>query len=780
VEEEKEEPAPPAPASLSQLASEDSVSAKMEEEPTTQQASSPPPPAPATLLQLASEESVSAGKMMVVERDKEEQSPPPPASLSLPAALSVTTTVPLSVASSVTTTVPLPAASSVTRVADIFSESDYDLVNIAADNLFLQFSKEPEYPALVFCLYVQALRTHFMTRKFFKSRDIYSQLNAVQSYKDHKDLFLSFVHPENNSDDIFNSIWSTPLDPRRTMCCTLQHLLGRHSIPFVQNLSLPRRVAKGNMDADLLAAFNESFQDGLIEALQRESSSSSSISERDFSVIVVDFTAIDIVKNKAAAIDFPNGMKITLEGKVYAYQTVGAIYKTHTKNGDQYSIRIISRSRCGYEYELRQIASSMSEKVPCNVSYITDWDPAIESSSSKAESFFPVEYSISLTPSGKGKKSDRWSYCIEGVILSLNEGQTEGLTSAVNISPKLQNSLSLLEPVLICCESVIRTREIKILSSEHEWLSDEIMMPAYKTFLEKGQEFGIFPKDNLVFISPPSVLWRAVLNHLKEDLDGRQDKKKASLCKMDCTIQELKEGYQHSKDLWEYKNIFSSPDSWFLSIINYPDNTHWMLVGLHVNKSSYFIYDPMADKGQRESVARALNMYIHLECESFVNWNEADDLSSHKMDDQPCQVLPSHGWTHVFCAGQNQQDKSNCGVLVLIAFFRVVNLLANKQEKALVTNWYCSIIPGAFQKYRKELLHLLTNVPEVEDPIAAVVSSSSSSAGGSSSSSSSRSSSRKREQDKVPRPREGRSFAGFRYFTEVLLPSLEKPGNTLY
>ena len=56
-----------------------------------------------------------------------------------------------------------------------------------------------------------------------------------------------------------------------------------------------------------------------------------------------------------------------------------------------------------------------------------------------------------------------------------------------------------------------------------------------------------------------------------------------------------------------------------------------MLVGLHVNKSSYFIYDPMADKGQRESVARALNMYIHLECESFVNWNEADDLSSHKM-----------------------------------------------------------------------------------------------------------------------------------------------------
>jgi hypothetical protein len=498
------------------------------------------------------------------------------------------------------------------------------------------------------------------------------------------------------------------------------------SITFVENLSLPKRVSfTESMNADILAAFIESFQEGLLNALQRKSvasssassaAGSSSISKRDLSVIVVDFTAIDMKKDHAVAIDFPNRMQVTLEGKLYAYQTVGAIYKmVNSKSGDQYSLRILSRSRCGYEYELTKISSGMSEKESFNVSYIEEWDQEnpnnvnMESRKSKAESFFPVEYTVRLDP--RAKKTDSWTYVIEGVILSLNEGQKEGLTI---VDPKLQNSLSLLEPVFSCSAYVLHAREIRILSSNEGWLSDEIMMPAYKTFLENGQELGIFPKDNLVVISPPSVLREAVLKYLKADPDGRKDKKKPTLCKMDYTEGELQKSYADSKDMWEYKNIYSLPDAWFLSIINYPDNIHWMLVGMHANKGVYFIYDPMADKGQRESVARAVKVYIGLEFESFTIRAE----NQTKAPDQ---------WGQIPCSGQNQPDSINCGVLVLIAFFRVVNLLANNQTYDICVNWYCSITTVAFQKYRKELLHLLTDVREVDDPNAAAASNSSSS-----------------------------------------------------
>jgi hypothetical protein len=336
----------------------------------------------------------------------------------------------------------------------------------------------------------------------------------------------------------------------------------------------------------------------------------------------------------------------------------------------------------------------------------------------------------------------------------LNEGQKEGLT---NVDPKMQNSLSLLEPVFSCCAYVLRTREIRIFTSSQAWLSYEFITPASNTFLEIGQEFGIFPKDNLVVISPPSVLWDAVLKHLIEDPDGRKKKKNPTLCKMDFTIEDLQDGYAHSQLLWEYKNIYSLPNTWFLSIINYPDNIHWMLVGMHANKGIYFIYDPLADKGQRESVARAVKVYIDLEFKSFAHLAE----NQAKAPDQ---------WVQIPCAGQNQQDNINCGVLVLIAFFRVVNLLANNQTYDICVNWYCSITTVAYLKYRKELLHLLTDVREVDDPNAAAASNSSSS----------RSNSRRKEKDDVPKPGPGRSFAGFLYFKEVLLPWLEMKDNTRY
>ena len=38
------------------------------------------------------------------------------------------------------------------------------------------------------------------------------------------------------------------------------------------------------------------------------------------------------------------------------------------------------------------------------------------------------------------------------------------------------------------------------------------------------------------------------------------------------------EGYEYSKTILEYKNIFLFPDAWFLSILKYPTVTNWMLI----------------------------------------------------------------------------------------------------------------------------------------------------------------------------------------------------------
>ena len=110
-------------------------------------------------------------------------------------------------------------------------------------------------------------------------------------------------------------------------------------------------------------------------------------------------------------------------------------------------------------------------------------------------------------------------------------------------------------------------------------------------------------------------------------------------------------------------------------------------------------------------------------------------------------------------------------MLVRIAFFRVVKFLPRNVEgfNRIFSEWHCSILSAAFQKYRKELLHLLTNVREVEDPNPAAAAA----AAGIRSST-------RGKQDEVPRPRPGCSHAGFFYFKDVLLPLLETQNNTRY
>ena len=148
---------------------------------------------------------------------------------------------------------------------------------------------------------------------------------------------------------------------------------------------------------------------------------------------------------------------------------------------------------------------------------------------------------------------------------------------------------------------------------------------AYKKFLEVGKTKGLFSLDDpqqpkVVVISAHS-LQHAVLRFLVKDVEGNSKFKKP-LCimneeptaKMDGSS--LQEGYEYSKNHWEYENIFSFPDAWFLSILNYPTVTHWMLIGIHARSKVFFIYDPQGEVGQKESIRNAISVYIDKEAAS--------------------------------------------------------------------------------------------------------------------------------------------------------------------
>ena len=97
--------------------------------------------------------------------------------------------------------------------------------------------------------------------------------------------------------------------------------------------------------------------------------------------------------------------------------------------------------------------------------------------------------------------------------------------------------------------------------------------------------------------------------------------RKNSLCKINeeptakIDGSSLQEGYEYSKTLWDYKNIFSFPDdAWFLSILNYPDSEHWMLIGIHARSKVFLIYDPQGEGGQKESIRNTIiSVYIEKE-----------------------------------------------------------------------------------------------------------------------------------------------------------------------
>ena len=424
---------------------------------------------------------------------------------------------------------PSTSSSSSASNSNSFTSAEYDQIEQTSDNLFSNYPRGNDFSVIVLCLYVQALRTHFMTHKFFQSRSIYRRLHNVTTYKDHKKVLCKFSEGNTTLEDVRKDF--PKVTGIETISNALQSMFMGRAFTILPNMQLPTKPpTKGLMLT--LNAINKTFTNSLEEKVLTPGS----ISSLDLSILFVEFSECDKAAGSVPIIDFPNRIAVSLAEHVYAYQTVGALYKKVSDTGVVYAMRIVSRERLGGEYILQQCFFSSEGVVvvpeTLKASYLDqpdfDWNNPANVTGCFAEkkpvSFFPA--TITKSEPITRTKSVKSKYYIAGVVLSLNEGQSLGLNSSANILPQVQNSLSEIEPVIQSGEHIIRIREKKILEREDLWLSDEIMERAYKKFLEVGKTKGLFSLDDpqqpkVVVISAHSIE-HAVLRFLVKDAEGSE------------------------------------------------------------------------------------------------------------------------------------------------------------------------------------------------------------------------------------------------------------------
>jgi hypothetical protein len=379
------------------------------------------------------------------------------------------------------------ANSSCTDIMDIVILSSDDYYHIAniADQLFSDIAAD-NFSGSVLCLYAQALRTHFMTHTHFKHRDTYKRLNAVTTYKQHKEFFFMLAGDFTIADVRLNL---PTFDGLRTIEHAVRSMLPDRDFTFLNGFELtyigPGKYQK-EVEKEAVNAMNKAFSNFLDQKIL-----STAEVKVDLSLLLVDFKEFDGSKGTPCVSDFPNRIVVSLEKyprDIYAYQTVGGLYKKFDSKGDIFAMRIVSRERMGGEYVVHQYFSNNNTTVPIaskQLSYIDEWESepyyvTLENQKRDkkdcSRSHFPAIINVS--------KSEK--FYLTGAVLCLNEGPEAGLTASEDVLPDVQNSLSQLDPVFFnCCGHTIFAREIRICHDTRKWFSDEIMLPATEKFLVK-------------------------------------------------------------------------------------------------------------------------------------------------------------------------------------------------------------------------------------------------------------------------------------------------------
>ncbi len=241
----------------------------------------------------------------------------------------------------------------------------------------------------------------------------------------------------------------------------------------------------------------------------------------DLSLLLVDFKEFDRSKGMPCVPDFPNRIVVSLEKyprDIYAYQTVGGLYKKFDSKGDLFAIRIVSKERMGGEYVVHQYFSNNNTTVPIaskQLSYIDEWESEPYYVTLEDQKWDKKDCSRSHFPAIINVSKPEKFY-LTGAVLCLNEDQEAGLTASEDVLPDVQNSLSQLDPVFFnCCGHTIFAREIRICHDTRKWFSDEIMLPAAEKFLVKRTtEHEDQDQSRIVNVKSTHAFTHAVLQHL--------------------------------------------------------------------------------------------------------------------------------------------------------------------------------------------------------------------------------------------------------------------------
>jgi hypothetical protein len=182
----------------------------------------------------------------------------------------------------------------------VILSSDYNQIANIADQLFSDIATD-NFSGSVLCLYAQALRTHFLTHTHFKRRDTYKRLNAVTTYKQHKDFFLMLAGDFNIADVRANL---PPFDSLRTIEHAMQSMLPDRDLIFLNGFELPY-IGTGKyqkeVEKDAVKAMNKAFS----EFLDQKISSTAEV-KVDLSLLLVDLKEFDRSKGTPCVPNFPN------------------------------------------------------------------------------------------------------------------------------------------------------------------------------------------------------------------------------------------------------------------------------------------------------------------------------------------------------------------------------------------------------------------------------------------------------------------------------------------
>ena len=660
----------------------------------------------------------------------------------------------------------------------VFEQSLMNSAQLLSTRMVTTHDKQLIFPACAMTLYLHGIRAHFLTRPFFRRRKSYAKLNSAE-YEQKRNLLLMFQSGTLTMHKIIETYGCKDFYGERSITTVIKAMFfkDRGDSPLlIKRLVLPRlprteeKSSALSVEADLLGELNEAISKAIsCPPLSSSSSSSSSSSttsfnNADMSLVFIDIASFDLSpKGASTVMDFPNRMIISRPEPgsqalvKYVYQTVGAIYKYVREGEDQYIIRVFARGRFAGSFFLREfiISNNSMKEVgkPLNsLLYIDDFDyiegniPTLTLSNSKAKiapSMFPSiikEYGFDKGP----------TYCLDGLVLCLNDGQREGLIVGHNDkllreeqdNPsywlKIQNSMSRLDPIFECFGQTLYSREMDILEGNEKWLSDEIINAAMCKFSQVGSDLRVFSADRLVTFFP-LIAFQSIIEFFKtyadslaaaaaaaaadsqsqSNLESQTEKTKskskpkiAPVLPKEVMAAQFSNAYNMSKDLWEHENIFLNP-RWYFSIVNYPDHSHWMFIAIHSGEKFFYIYDPLYQKSYHDAVEILVELYIDAEATDFAA--SPEELNSLKFSK----------WEKKFSTSQKQPDKINCGVMALIGCFRATVQILNeasgnkpfRQIRAeICRQWSCNTSPKAMEKYRLFLKELLIEQTVPNDP----------------------------------------------------------------